>query len=43
MFDGSADLGSALGDMTTGLLGATVEMLVDFFGKSVELFSGSAS
>ncbi|MGN0099615.1 hypothetical protein [Dietzia sp. CH92] len=43
MFDASSALGSALGDMTTDFLGATVEMLVGFFARSGELFLGSAS
>ncbi|MFB9260864.1 hypothetical protein [Dietzia aerolata] len=41
MIDSST--GSALGDMTTGFLGATVDMLVGFLEKSGELFFGSAS
>ncbi|MEH6621945.1 MULTISPECIES: hypothetical protein [Dietzia] len=43
MFDSSSDLGSALGDMTTDFLGATVEMIVGFVTRSGELFLGSAS
>lgn len=43
MIDGSSALGSALGDMTTGFLGATVEMIVGFVQKSGDLFLGSAS
>lgn len=43
MFDASTGLGSALGDMTTDFLGATVEMIIGFVTKSGELFLGSAS